>query len=148
VVADFFRRIFASHVGAALALTSARRTAMKKVLGMCGLIALTVLPVHGVQTVTLKVTPERSFAPASVLIRARIEPSPANRGLAIVADGENFYRSSEIQLEGEQSPKTFELALKNLPGGEYGVYAVLLDASGQERGRAYQTALVIVPGEE
>ena len=120
---------------------------MKKVLGIFGLIALTVLPVHGVQTVTLKVSPAKSFAPASMLIRARIEPSAANRSLAIIADGENFYRSSEIPLEGEQAPKTFELALKNLPGGDYGVYAVLLDASGRERGRAYQPASVLTPGE-
>ena len=120
---------------------------MKKVLGICGLIALAVLPANGGQTVTLKVTPEKSFAPASVVIRARIEPSAGNRALAIIADGENFYRSSEIPLEGEQAPKTFELSLKDLPGGEYGIYAVLLDASGRERGRAYQEASVLAPGE-
>jgi hypothetical protein len=91
---------------------------MKKVLGICGLIALAVLPADG-ETVTIKVTPEKSFAPASIVIRARIEPSAANRALAIIADGENFYRSSEIPLEGEQAPKTFELSLKSLPGGEY-----------------------------
>jgi hypothetical protein len=117
-------------------------------LGIGGLIALTVMPIHGTQTVTLKVTPAKSFAPASVMIRARIEPSDANRALAIIADGENFYRSSEIPLEGEQAPKTFEFMLKNVPGGEYGVYAVLLDASGRERGRAYQVASVLAPGVE
>jgi hypothetical protein len=121
---------------------------MKKVLGICGLIGMTVLPVHGVQTVTLKVTPPKSFAPGNVLIRARIEPSEANRSLAIIADGENFYRSSEIPLEGDQAPKTFELSLQNLPGGEYSVYAVVLDASGHERGRAHQSASVIAPGLE
>ena len=120
---------------------------MKKILSIWGLIVLTVLPVHGVQTVTLRVTPEKSFAPSSVLIRARIEPNAANRSVAIIADGENFYRSSEIPLEGEQAPKTFELSLKNVPGGEYGIYAVLLDASGRERGRAYQQASVLSPGE-
>jgi hypothetical protein len=117
-------------------------------LSISGLIALTVLPIRGAQTVTVKVTPTTSFAPASVLIRARIEPSAANRSLAIIADGANFYRSSEIPLEGEQAPKTFEFMLKNVPGGEYGVYAVLLDASGHERGRAYQTASVLASGVE
>jgi hypothetical protein len=118
---------------------------MTRVLGISGLIALSVLPIRAAQTVVVTVTPARAFAPASVVVRARIEPSAANRALAIIADGENFYRSSEILLEGDQAPRTFEFVLKNLPGGEYGINAVLLDASGRERGRAYQLASVLGP---
>ena len=63
---------------------------MKKVLGICGSIALAVLPASGGQTVTLKVTPEKSFAPASVVIRARNEPSAGQ------SDADNQRRRREL----------------------------------------------------
>jgi hypothetical protein len=110
---------------------------------MCGLVVLTVLPVNGGERLRLAVTPAHSFAPATVRIRATVEPSAENRVLAIVADGEDFYRSSEIQLDGDQSPKTTELQFSNLPGGEYEVTAVLIDALGHQRAIAHQAARVM-----
>jgi hypothetical protein len=50
-----------------------------------------------------------SFAPAVLRVRVSIEPSAANRSLEVIADGDHFYRSSEIQLEGDHSPVTFNL---------------------------------------
>jgi hypothetical protein len=79
---------------------------MRTALWICGLVGLTALPVNGGERLRLEVTPAQSMAPATVRIRARVEPSAANRLLAIVADGEDFYRSSEIQLEGDQAPAT------------------------------------------
>ena len=116
---------------------------MRTALGICGVIVLTVLPVDGGEPLKLAVNPAQSFAPARVRVRARIEPSAENRVLAIVADGPDFYRSSEIQLDGDQAPKTVELLLSDLPGGEYEVYAVLIDAFGQQRARVHQPAKVI-----
>jgi hypothetical protein len=68
-----------------------------------------VLPVNGGEPLRLAVTPAQSMAPATVRIRARVEPSPANGLLAIVADGEEFYRSSEIRLEADQASATVEV---------------------------------------
>jgi len=116
---------------------------MRTALRICGLIVLTVLPVDGGQPLKLAVTPAQSFAPATVRVRVRIEPSAENRMLAIVADGDDFYRSSEIQLDGDQSPKTVELEFPNLPGGEYEVSALLIDAFGRQRAAAHQPARVI-----
>ena len=116
---------------------------MRTALGICGVIVLTVLPVDGREPLTLAVTPAQSFAPAHMRIRARIEPNAENRTLAVVADGDDFYRSSEIQLDGEHAPRTVELRFSDLPGGEYEVYAVLMDAAGRERARVRQSARVI-----
>jgi len=60
-----------------------------------------------------------------------------------VADGVEFYRSSEIQIDGEQAPKTFELFLRDVPGGEYEVYAVLTDTLGRQRAIARQATRVM-----
>ena len=116
---------------------------MRTALGICGVIISTVLPVDGGEPLQLAVTPAQSMAPATVRIRARIEPSAENRTLTIVADGTNLYRSSEIQIDGVQAPKTVELRFSDLPGGEYEVYAALRDASGRQRAVARQAARVI-----
>jgi hypothetical protein len=46
-------------------------------------------------------------------------------------------------LDGDQSPKTTELQFSNLPGGEYKVTAVVIDALGHQRAIAHQSATVI-----
>jgi hypothetical protein len=116
---------------------------MKKALGICALMALTALPVNGGEGITVRVTPATSFAPGHLLVRARIEPNAANRSLAIIADGESFYRSSEIPLDGDGAPKIVEMRYPGLPGGEYEIYAVLMDSSGRERAVAHQQATVL-----
>src|SRR5262249_15398251 len=116
---------------------------MRMLFGICWLIALTVVPTDGGEPLTLTVTPAQSFAPARVRIRARIEPSAVNRVLTVVADGSEFYRSSEFQLDGEAAPKTFDLFFADLPGGEYDVYAYLTDSLGRRRAVVHQPATVL-----
>jgi hypothetical protein len=116
---------------------------MRNVLGCSVTMILAALPAGGAEPLRLSVTPAQSFAPATVLVRARIEPRAENRWLALVADGPNFYRSSEIQLDGDQAPKTVELRFSNLPGGDYEIYAVLSDDTGRQRAVAHLSAKVI-----
>jgi len=104
---------------------------------------LTVLPVDGEEPLRVAVTPIHSFAPATVTIRATIEPSAENRMLAIVADGDDFYRSSEIQLDGDHAPRIVTLRFSNLPGGEYQISAVLADSAGRLRAIVRQSVNVI-----
>jgi hypothetical protein len=118
---------------------------MRKVFAICGLIGVTVLPAAGREPLTIAVSPAVALAPASVRIRARIEPNPDNRFLTIVADGAAFYRSSEMQLEGEQAPKTIELWLRDVPGGDYQVSAILTDSAGRQRAVAHNTTKVMSP---
>jgi len=112
-------------------------------VGIFGLIVLTVLPVHGEGPLRVEVTPIHSFAPATVTIRARIEPSAENRMLAIAADGDDFYHSREIQLDGDHAPKIVNLRFSNLPGGEYQISAVLADGAGRQRAIVRQSVNVI-----
>jgi hypothetical protein len=140
-----FRPIAPATCGARIAILSreGRMANMKTGLGICGLIVLTVLPVDGEGPLRVAVTPIHSFAPATVTIRARIEPSAENRMLAIVADGDDFYRSSEIQLDGVHAPKIVELRFSNLPGGVYQISAVLADGAGRQRAIVRQSVNVI-----
>src|SRR5262245_65618719 len=71
-------------------------------LEICALTVLTVSPVDGGAPLELVVTPVESFAPASVNIRARIQPNAHNRMITIVAVGPEFTRRSTYQLTGER----------------------------------------------
>ena len=93
----------------------------------------------------LQVTPAVSMAPAYVVVRAIVEHDASNRELEIVADSENFYRRTVVDLDGAQAPKVNELKLVDIPGGEYEVTAALYDMNGQ-RTLARRTIMVMTLG--
>jgi hypothetical protein len=78
----------------------------------------------------IEVTPRISQAPAQVRIRAIVAPSADNRGLRIVADSGEFFRSSYLTLDGADAAPINETSFKNLPGGEYDVSVTLVDSQG------------------
>jgi hypothetical protein len=84
------------------------------------------------EKLTLRVTPNVSSAPSTVIVRATVARDADNRWLHIEADSGSFYRSSAIQLDGDKAPLVTEFRLPNLPGGEYIVKAVLRDSMGGE----------------
>lgn len=86
--------------------------------------------VHAADKLDLRVTPSVSIAPASVVVRAIVEHDRDNRALEIVADSLDFYRRTVVDLDGEQAPKTTEVKLMDIPGGQYDVSATLYMADG------------------
>src|SRR5262245_1215247 len=79
----------------------------------------------------IDVEPRISSAPAAVRVRAIVTPDAANRALQIVADSGTFYRSSMVPLDGANAAPVTETTLKNLPGGQYEVKVVLVEANGR-----------------
>ena len=61
------------------------------------------------EKLTLKVTPNVSSAPSTVVVRATVARHAGNRALHIEADSGAFYRSSEVQLDGEHAPLVTEV---------------------------------------
>jgi hypothetical protein len=94
---------------------------------------------------TIKVSPAVAMAPATLKVRASIESNAENRAIEVVVDSPDFYRSSLIELEGEQAPRTTVFEVQNLPGGRYVVTTRLLGSSGQIRSAVRQTVNVIAP---
>jgi len=94
------------------------------------------------EKLTLRVTPNVSAAPSTVIVRAYVTPNAQNRLLLVEADSGSFYRSSEIQLDGDKAPTLTEFRLNSLPSGEYTVRAVLKDSMGEET-VARRTAIVL-----
>jgi hypothetical protein len=88
------------------------------------------------ESLSMRVSPATSFAPANLVIRTRVEPDADNRAIEVIADGEDFLRSSMMQLEGNRAPKTTVFEFRSLPPGEYQVTASLIGADGKRRAMA------------
>lgn len=73
-----------------------------------------------------------AFAPASLNVRVTVEAHPDNRAIRVIAKSPEFYRSSEITIEGANAPRTNAFEFRNLPSGTYLVSAVLVDCNGRE----------------
>jgi hypothetical protein len=98
------------------------------------------------ECLSMKVSPRQALAPVNLRVTVRIEPNADNRVLTIVADSPGFYRSSQIQLEGDRAPRTFSIEYPNVPGGSYEITSVLANSTGRERAVVHQTAHVVPPG--
>ena len=89
------------------AMRVATVAAMKLGAGLFGILMFTAtLPVGAGERMTLKVSPAIAFAPANLIVRAMIEADAGNRAITIVAESDDFYRSSQIQLDGDHAPRT------------------------------------------
>src|SRR2546428_11708088 len=121
--------------------------AMKLRAILFGVLLLTsTLPLGAGERMTLKVSPSVSFAPANLIVRARIEADAQNRAVEIVAESPEFYRSSEIQLDGERAARTNTFEFRSLPPGTYEVKATLIGPGGSARGSVRQQGNVIATG--
>ena len=126
-----------------MVVLTCRARAMKRSFLICGLLALAAMPVGAGGQLKMTVSPAHSFAPAVLRVRVSIEPNAVNRSLEVIADGDQFYRSSEIQLDGDHSPATFNLEMRDLPAGDYRVVGILKDGAGHERSLASQDVKVL-----
>jgi hypothetical protein len=97
------------------------------------LTLLSTLSLAADQRITMKVSPAVSFAPANLVVRATIVADADNRAVQIVAESADFYRSSEIQVEGDKAPRTNTIEFRSLPPGSYEVRANLVGSDGHSR---------------
>lgn len=78
----------------------------------------------------MRVSPLVSVAPGYVSISVSYEPAAENRRLQVTAESGDFYRSSEVQIEGAKGAPLGTFEFRNLPAGTYQLTGVLVGASG------------------
>src|SRR5262245_2869790 len=78
----------------------------------------------------MQMSPAVSRAPAFLTVRVMIEAPADSRVLEVIAESPEFYRSSQIPIDGVNRSflKVFEFA--NLPTGTYQVTSTLLGVNG------------------
>src|SRR5262245_322457 len=98
--------------------------------------------IGGHELLRAQVSPRIAPAPGYVRVPAFVDASDDNRGLEVIAQSEDFVRSSTIELNGAAAPRLNVFDFPNLPAGEYEVRAALLGRNGV-RATTTQTVLVV-----
>ena len=110
-------------------------------------IAITTTTIAGAEApLTIRVSPLKSFAPANLVVRTRVEPDARNRAIEVVAESGEFFRSSVIEVEGDRAAKTRTFEFRSLPPGDYEVMVAVLGIDGKIRARARTHVNVIESG--
>jgi hypothetical protein len=94
-------------------------------------LAIGIAPLGASSRLAVRVSPAVAFAPADLRVQATIETDRDNRVLQVIAESDDFYRSSEIQLDGDHAPRTNLVAFRSLPGGEYNIRVVVYGSTGE-----------------
>jgi hypothetical protein len=106
-------------------------------------LVTSALPAFAGQGVSLRVTPSVGFAPANLIVRATVDSNKDNRAIEIIAESEDFYRSSEMSLDGDRAPRVTMMQFKSVPEGEYHVRAVIKGVSGRQLAQADTTVHIV-----
>ena len=105
---------------------------MKAWAWLTGVVILIASGVDANDRLDLRVSPAVAFAPANLSVRATVESASDNRSIEIIAESAEFYRSSEMQLDGDAAPRTAIFQFRSLPTGEYSVRGILKGPGGHE----------------
>jgi hypothetical protein len=108
-------------------------------------MVMTTTSIGANDKVSVNVSPTVSFAPATLVIKARVEPDPDNREMDVVADSGEFHRSSTVQLDGARAPLTSTFEFRSLPPGDYQVTAMVIGVDRQTRALAHARVKVFGP---
>ena len=119
---------------------------MKLRMLLVGLLVASAGSLGADARLSMKVSPAVAFAPANLTMRATVVPDSRNRTLQIIAESDGYYRSSEVQLDGERAPRTTLMYFRSVPGGVYQVRATLKGEGGQELAFAQYDVNIVESG--
>lgn len=78
----------------------------------------------------LRLATRVALAPASLQSLIRVSPHPDNRLLRVLIDGDQFYRSSDTQLDGTDAARSYFFTWQKLPPGSYSIIAIVYGQHG------------------
>jgi len=108
------------------------RVGRKAASGLASLLALgSASNLSGAEHLRMQVSPPVSRAPGFVVIRVGVEKAADNRRLQIITESADFYRSSEIPLDGQNAPAVNVFEYRDLPTGLYHITGVLIGTRGE-----------------
>ena len=110
-----------------------------------GLFVLTSSPLGAGAGLAVQ-APRVMLAPGHLVVETVVEPDSANRAIQVVAESPDWYRSSEVQLDGDTAPRRSTFEFDGLPTGTYQIHARLLGSDGQERALVVRTLQVVSHG--
>jgi len=109
-----------------------------KTAGILVVLALVAAPLGAGERLKLLVY-SSGAAPSNVIIQTIVAPEADNHALAVVAESEDFFRSSTIELDGDRAPRLSNIRFSQMPAGLYEVRATVLDRNGRAMVTASQS---------
>jgi len=106
------------------------------------MFGITATQVTAADLVAIRLNGHYYAEPATVQITVAVQPDQANRTLRVEADGDSFFRSAEVTLNGSDEKRIHVVEFRNLPAGTYEVRAEVL-SSNAVRGTAVQDVEVM-----
>ena len=109
---------------------------MRKLLSatvLCSSMVLAAAALNGGEVLRLRVSPAVGSAPGFLTVRINVEPVADDRFLEVVAESADFYRSSQIAIDGQNASRLSVFEFRNLPSGSYHVTGVLVGVHGPGR---------------
>ena len=98
---------------------------------------------HADDAIALHVSPRVATEPATLMIRATVERHADNRGLDIRILSGGYCRSSFVQLDGLDAPRTTTMRYPEIPGGTYEVQMTVLGPDGKARATTSQEITIM-----
>jgi hypothetical protein len=112
---------------ALIGLNAIRQTALFS--GICLLTAAPTL--DSSERLAMKVSPLVAFAPGFLTVSVTVPADDENRSLQVVAESADFYRSSQVSLDGKNAAPLNVFKFSDLPSGSYEITGVLIGANGR-----------------
>jgi hypothetical protein len=105
-------------------------------LAIVALIFVAIPSLNGDENLKMRVTPTLATSPAVIRVQVSIEPNDENRSIEIVAESSDYFRSSEMPLDGASASRINSFEYRGLPAGDYTVRGVVKDRNGMARGQS------------
>jgi hypothetical protein len=118
---------------------------MRKLLAatiLCSSLFVAAAPLNGGEPLRLRVSPAVGTAPGFLTVRVSVEAVADDRFLEVVAESPDFYRSSQISIDGRNAGRQSIFEFRNLPTGLYHVTGVIGGVHGP-RATAWGLASVV-----
>ena len=80
-----------------------------------------------------QVSPRFGPAPSAVRVQAIVAPAAENRGLLIVIESDDYFRSSTLPLDGDTASRVQVADFRSVPAGVHHITVALLDRKGARR---------------
>lgn len=115
---------------------------MRRRIWLAALLIASATPLAASEPLTLRLSQPAATAPATVFVQVSVEPHADNRALEVVVDSDQYYRGSKVSLDGDEERRTHTFEFRNLPGGSYGIRAVLMGSTG--KAKAFAESRIVV----
>jgi hypothetical protein len=119
------------------------RATAATLLVVAAVVTLGPVSGHADATLALHVKPHVTTEPATLTIRATVERHADNRGLLVRIVSSEYSRSSFVQLDGLDGPRTTTMTYPEVPCGIYEVRTTVIGPGGEPRATAAEEIRIL-----